>query len=225
MNFLSHYYFDKNNASPYQVLGALLPDLIKNANKKWNIFPEKQNNILFNNNHIHIIKGWKKHLQVDKLFHSSAFFLHHQHQLKLELLPPLKKSVVKPFFFAHISIELLLDSLLLTNHLIRVDQLYHQLNQINEDELISFLEISKLEDIPKFLKFYDSFKAEKYLMAYGEAHKISYALKRICMRVWDNPLTQQQESQLTHILSQYRLKLSQDFIFIFAQIAQRLNND
>ncbi|TAH02995.1 MAG: hypothetical protein EAZ15_04155 [Sphingobacteriales bacterium] len=226
MNFLSHYYFDRNNANSYQVLGAFLPDLVKNANKHWNIYPEKQNHNLFSHhNHTHLLKGWKKHLLVDKLFHSSDFFLHHQHQLKLELLETLKTTAIKPFFLAHISLELLLDSLLLTNQLINVEQLYQQLNQVNDHDLISFLEINKLEDIPKFLKFYASFKNEKYLLAYADADKISYSLKRICMRVWDKPLSPQQETELTYILLQYKLKLSQDFIFIFAHIAKSLNND
>ncbi len=226
MNFLSHYYFDRNNANSYQVLGALLPDLVKNANKHWNIYPEKQNpNFFSHQNHTHILNGWKKHLLVDKLFHSSEFFLHHQHQLKLELLKTLETTAIKPFFLAHISLELLLDSLLITNQLINVEQLYNQLNQVNDYDLITFLEINKLEDLARFIKFYQSFKHEKYLLAYADDDKISYSLKRICMRVWVKPLTQQQESQLTQILSQYKLKLSQDFIFIFAHIAKCLNND
>ncbi len=226
MNFLSHYYFDRNNANPYQVLGALLPDLVKNANKQWNIYPEKKNiNLFSQHNHWHILNGWKKHLEVDKIFHSSDFFLHHQHQLKLELLELLKTTAIKPFFLAHIGLELLLDSLLLTQKLIKVDNLYHQLNQVNDYDLLMFLEINQIEDVTKFFKFYNSFKSEKYLLAYADDDKISYSLKRICMRVWDTPLTQKQESQLTVILSAYKLKLSQNFIFIFAHVAQSLNND
>lgn len=226
MNFLSHYYFDSNNTNPYQVLGALLPDLLKNGVKSKNIYPEKQNPLLFSQqNHTDILVGWKKHLMVDKFFHTSNFFLYHQHQLKLLLTPLLEKSVVKPFFLAHIGVELLLDSLLITENLIDVEQLYLQLNQIDDLVLIKFLELNELNDTTGFIKYYQLFKNEKYLLAYADADKISYSLKRICMRVWDNPLTVQQENQLTSILSLYKIKLSQDFIIIFETLATSLNND
>jgi len=223
MNFLSHYYFDSTNTNAYQVVGSLLPDLVKNATKNHNIYPEKLDQNLFNNqNHSYILQGWKKHLLVDKFFHSSDFFTHHQHQLKLQLTPILLSSPIKPFFLAHIGLELLLDSLLIAENKIDVEQLYLQLNQVDEFELISFLEIAQLKDNDTFLNFYHFFKNEKYLETYAHTDKISYALKRICMRIWETPMNHNQEIQLTQILNAYKIKLSQDFIFIFETIAAKL---
>jgi hypothetical protein len=110
MNFLSHYYFDLDTTSCYFVLGTVLPDLLKNADKNLVLHPEK---LVHSNEAVNqIIQGWNKHLEVDRYFHSSEFFLHHSHQLKLELRPVIEGSPVKPFFLGHIAIELVLDNLL-----------------------------------------------------------------------------------------------------------------
>jgi hypothetical protein len=42
MNFLSHFYFDRHCDDPHLVLGAVLPDLVKNARKDWNLQPERK---------------------------------------------------------------------------------------------------------------------------------------------------------------------------------------
>lgn len=223
MNFLSHFYFDSLSRQPYQILGGLLPDLVKNADKSWNIHPEKLPISLFDNPHqVHILKGWNRHLQVDKLFHSSAFFAHHLHQIKQPLLGLLKGTAIKPFFLAHISIELLLDSLLITQNKVDVENLYMLLNKIEDTELIHFLRLNQIQDVAKFQNFYNTFKTEKYLATYAHTDKISYALKRICMRIWESPINQTQEIELTEILDTYKIKLSQDFIFIFEHIAAKL---
>ena len=151
--------------------------------------------------------------------------MHHQHQLKQDLKLILIDSPVKPFFLAHIGVELLLDSLLINEEKINVDRVYQHLAEVDESVLNLFLEINRIEDIQRFDKFYKSFMKEKYLWAYADDHKISYSLKRICMRIWEQPFSVKQETKLTAILTDYKKKLSQDFIFIFDFIAARLNHD
>lgn len=224
MNFLSHYYFDRKKTNAYEVLGMLLPDLLKNANKTWNPHPEKNEHLFENNiHHQEILIGWKRHLEVDKLFHSSAFFIHHQHQIKLCLRDSLTGSPVKPFFLGHVSLELLLDSLLITEKLINIDSLYKALNQIEDPVITSFLALNDIDNPTPFFKFFESFKKEEYLHGYAEAEKISYALKRICMRIWEQPFNPSQEEALTINLLNYKKELSKDFIFIFEMIDAAIN--
>ncbi|MDA9555170.1 hypothetical protein N9R54_02930 [Pelobium sp.] len=224
MNFLSHFYFDRQNTNAYEVLGAVLPDLIKNANKTWNPHPEK-NESLFADNPAHqaILKGWKKHLKVDNLFHNADFFKHHQHEIKLCLKKTLAGSPVKPFFLGHISLEILLDSLLITEGLIDVNTFYKHLNAVDTDELSSFLTLCKISDLEQFFKYFNIFKNEKYLFSYAQTDKITYALKRICMRIWDQPFSPEQEELLTKSLLAYKNNLSEEFIFIFEMIDGQLN--
>lgn len=60
MNFLSHYYFDRDINNCYHILGIVLPDLLKNADKNIILHPEKLHHPDKNINSI--IAGWNKHL-------------------------------------------------------------------------------------------------------------------------------------------------------------------
>ncbi|OAQ42188.1 hypothetical protein A5893_03470 [Pedobacter psychrophilus] len=224
MNFLSHYYFDRNNSNPYEVLGMVLPDLIKNADKSWNIHLEKNAQLFTDNDESKsLIKGWERHLLVDRLFHSSSFFYHHQHEIKLKIREAIIESPVKPFFLGHISLELLLDGFLLSENLIDVNKFYDLINRVDENVLEQFLFLNGIEDTEKFFRFFTMFKNEKFLFSYTNPEKITYALKRICMRLWQNPFTEEQEQSLTKSLILYKSKLSGEFLPIFELIESQLN--
>lgn len=224
MNFLSHYYFDKAKDNPYEVFGMLLPDLLKNADKTWNIHPEKkEEKFLSNLNQAAILRGWKRHLEVDKLFHNSSFFKYHQHQIKLAIKSGIAGSPVKPFFLGHISLELLLDNLLIAEKLISIEKLYKLLMQVDESEIKLFLAINRILDQDKFLRFFNGFLKDQYLYSYAEEEKITYALKRICMRLWIDPFTPAQELAITECLVTYKKQLREDFIIIFDQIDAQIN--
>ncbi|RYD75193.1 MAG: hypothetical protein EOP53_16890 [Sphingobacteriales bacterium] len=221
MNFLSHYYFDRDTTNSYFVLGTVLPDLLKNADKSLILHPEKlqHSNELVNN----IIKGWNKHLEVDRYFHSSAFFLQHSHQLKLELIPAIQGSPVKPFFLGHIAIELILDNLLITTGKINADHFYDHLGACDEIIIREFLEFSGMKEPSVFFDFFDIFKNERYLHTYAETQQIAYALKRICMRVWDNPFTPAQEEAMDAVLLAYRGRVLDSFMSVFNEIDSKMS--
>ena len=106
MNFLSHFYFDRHSQDPHLVLGTVLPDLVKNARKDWNIHPEKKVELFTGNIDKAILKGWKRHLAVDRHFHNSNFFFAHTSTIRERIAPALQDSVVRPSFLAHISNKL-----------------------------------------------------------------------------------------------------------------------
>jgi hypothetical protein len=133
MNFLSHYYFDRDVTNCYHILGIVLPDLLKNADKTIVLHPEKLRHP--NENVNSIVRGWNRHLEVDRYFHSSEFFFEHSHELKKELLPAVVGSPVKPFFLGHIALELILDNLLITTDKITVHSFYEHLHGC-EDKVI-----------------------------------------------------------------------------------------
>ena len=220
MNFLSHYYFDRDINNCYHILGIVLPDLLKNADKNIILHPEKLHHTDKNINSI--IAGWNKHLAVDRYFHSSDFFATHSHQLKKQLLPAIEGSPVKPFFLGHVALELIIDNLLLTTGKIEVDDFYANLAACETTVISEFLTFSGLPDSSVFFKFYDDFKRSQYLHTYAETHQIAYALKRICMRIWRNPFTPQHEAEMNTVLSDYRDYLLPDFMSIFEEIANKL---
>lgn len=220
MNFLSHFYFDRDTANCYMVLGTVMPDLLKNADKTVIIHPEKLSH------HDHdvnsIINGWNKHLLVDRYFHSSDFFLTHSHQLKIMLLPAMVGSPVKPFFLGHIALELILDNLLLTTGKVTADGFYDHLDGCSAAVVDEFLTFSGLTNTAVFFKFYDDFKKSKYVYSYADTKEIAYALKRICMRVWKGPFTPDQEAAMNDVLTAYRESLMDDFMSIFDEIEAKM---
>lgn len=220
MNFLSHFYFDRDTDNCYLILGTVLPDLLKNADKNIIIHPEKLHHA--NPSVNAIIQGWKKHLEVDRYFHSSEFFLIHSHQLKIKLLPAIEGSPVKPFFLGHIALELVLDNLLLTTNKITADDFYDHLDGCKPQIVEEFLSFAGLKDPSVFFEFYDDFKKSRYLRGYRKTREIAYALKRICMRIWKDPFTRENEGKMNDVLVAYRESLFVGFMSIFDEIEEKL---
>ncbi len=213
MNFLSHFYFDRNCNDAYQVLGSVMPDLLRNADKEAQVKLDRmqaQNDAAINS----LIAGWKKHLEIDRHFHSCDFFKHHAHQLKLLLTPALAGSNVKPFFLGHITLELILDNLLLTSNTVFADDFYDHLKNAEEANISAFLKLNGV-DPQKFLAFYTLFINEKYLYSYIQINSVVHALKGICQRIWKNPFTKHQEEAVSEVVKHYIDLLSADFMQVF----------
>ena len=224
MNFLSHYYFERENPNENMVMGVVLPDFVKNAHKDWNLHPQKEE-ALFNTNPVHhsILNGWKRHLETDRLFHNSNFFIAQTATLKQLILPAVATGPVKPFFLAHIALELLLDHLLVSQGKINIQNFYEQLQQANTPALDLFLEKAKLPDLQLFSKFLNNFISSRYLLSYQKTENITYALNRICMRLWENPFTDNQLAILTEQLESFKQTITLNYLDIFTEIEISLN--
>jgi hypothetical protein len=224
MNFLSHFYFDRHTGDPDLAIGIVLPDLVKNARKEWCLRPEKQPQLFAENEHLaSIFKGWLRHLEVDKHFHSSEFFRTHTGELRRLLAPALEKSPARPSFVAHIALELMLDGLLIREGILDPDAFYEQLENVDRQALTRFLEANGADDTTVFFDFLDEFISARYLHNYRETQQIIYAVHRICMRVWIDPFTETQKLQLAAILSEYQKPLKKDFMHIFNTIDRLVN--
>lgn len=223
MNFLSHYYFERENQNENEVIGTVLPDLVKNAHKDWNLYPQKREEVFATDLRlVSILIGWKKHLEVDILFHSSDFFNHHTGNLKQLLLPILKDSPVRPSFLAHISVELLLDHLLVVHEKIDINSFYTHLNNVDTVKLEAFLKKCGADNTDHFFVFLNQFISSRYLLSYQKLENISYALQRICMRLWANPLNEETILRLTEKLELYKEELEKDYLSIFEEIESKL---
>lgn len=226
MNFLSHYYFESENQDSYMVLGTVLPDLVKNAHKDWNLYPQKHEELFFEDNHqASLLMGWKRHLAVDLIFHSSDFFITEMAKLKQLLLPILKDSPVRPSFLAHIGVELVLDHLLVTNGKIIINTFYEHLQAVDDKSLNTFLIKCGSGDTEQFFKFFNSFKSSRYLLSYQKMENISYALQRICMRLWAHPFNEETVLLLTEQLEVYKILLAKNYSKIFEEIENKLNKN
>jgi acyl carrier protein phosphodiesterase len=223
MNFLSHFYFERNNPDENMVLGVVLPDFVKNAHKDYNLYPLKIRHLFEKEpQQLSILKGWKKHIDVDQLFHSSVFFQQKTNELKQLILPACENSPVKPFFLAHIGLELTLDHLLAINGQININTFYDQLTRANKTALNDFLQSCSLTDTSVFFNFLNNFISSRYLFSYQKMENITYALNRICMRLWSNPFTDEQLRYLTLQLDAFKHNLQNDYRSIYNDIEKEL---
>lgn len=207
------------------VMGVVLPDFIKNAHKDDNLYPLKISH-LFQSEAAQssILKGWDRHITVDKIFHSSEYFVLHSNQLKQLILPSCENSPVKPFFLAHIGLELVLDHLLISQAQVNINAFYEKLSAADKEALKRFLHTSSIKDSTAFFEFLTNFISSRYLFSYQKMENIAYALNRICMRLWDKPFTEAQLEQLTLQLEMFKNNIQGDYLSIFIDIEKKLSN-
>ena len=223
MNFLSHFYFERFATIPERVLGSLLPDLLKNVDKSYIFHPQKFEEQLF----IHplsmeISEGWYRHVEVDKIFHSSEFFLKHCHQLKRKIDPVLVGTPIRGTFMAHIAVELMLDHLLIKHQLLNVSRLYEHLENINRPILKNYLKTIGVEDVEGFFTFYDKFLEWRYIEDYKDLDQISKPLINISKRIWTFDTPEGVHSGLTQVLMSYCDEELKDFKDIYTYIQDNL---
>ena len=93
---------------------------------------------------------------------------------------------------------------------------------MDDDVLQTFLIKAGAVDSEHFFKFFNSFKSSRYLLSYQKIENISYALQRICMRLWAHPFNEETVGLLTEQLEIYKTILEKDYLNIFEEIEAKL---
>jgi acyl carrier protein phosphodiesterase len=110
---------------------------------------------------------------------------------------------------------------LVTHNKINIDSFYDHLNNVDDKVLTDFLKKSGSTETDQFFKFLNGFKSSRYLLSYQKLENISYALQRICMRIWAHPFSEETVSLLTGQLQIYKEALAKDYMQIFNDIEKR----
>lgn len=224
MNFLSHYYFERYSRNPDLVLGCVLPDLIKNADRNVNVLPQKHEDRFGNNPKLQsIYRGWIRHVETDRYFHNSPFFYNHTHQLKVLLAPTVEGTLIRPSFLSHIALELLLDHLLLHNNWVHESGFYECLAAADRETTDRFLKLCDVPDTAFFFTYFNGFMRAQYIQSYRQFDQITLAIINICRRLWEVQLSSQQKERLTDVIAQYASVLDGNFQPIFDDIQAHLS--
>lgn len=203
--------------------GQLFPDLVKNADKQAQVFPEKHEAALSQHPELDSIRmGWDMHVKIDKIFHNLPFFHHHTHELRLKLTPIVENTPIRAFFLAHIGLELLLDHLILVEGTVDDQQLYAELAEVPQSHMILFLEACQYSSISTFLKFFEYFQQHRYLGMYSDISQVTQGLLNICKRVWKITNTEELREQLTEQLEAYLEILRPVYKSVFEEIEAQL---
>lgn len=127
--------------------------------------------------------GVLQHLADDDWFHSTRAF----HETTAEL-----GRAFKPFgdddgfragFLGHIGTELLLDAVLIERHPKRLDDYYAALEQVDADEVSSFVSDMALRSPERLPRFVGLFRSVQFLRCYTDPHRLLTRLNQVLDRV------------------------------------------
>lgn len=180
MNFLSHFFFDSKGGNPYYNLGLILPDLMGMFRRGWKI-PESEPPETLSVSSLEIYRGLNTHHSADAFFHNSKFFKKYTRQLKRELTRNGIQNPHKPFFIAHVMLEVLIDRNLIKQDERLPEHFYKDLDFITKDSLVTFF--NETDKWPEgFWDLFQKFRTERYAYAYLDPKKVIYTLNRILDR-------------------------------------------
>jgi hypothetical protein len=176
LNFLSHYYLDRDNPSTYFKLGLLLPDLIKGFNQRMRknvsaCHPRSEE-------HIAISQGIAKHHLADKIFHSLPAFELLQANFKSELKSlQLLEALPRSWFLAHIAVEMMIDRQLLKLYPHLCVEYYNALATVSQPLVEKYF--TEMGCNPLYSDFFGNFKVfteRRFLQYYHSDDHFTEAL-------------------------------------------------
>lgn len=205
------------------MLGGLLPDLLKNVDKSYSVQLQKfEDQLNFGPQADAVTYGWKRHVEVDRIFHNTDFFFTHTHRLRKEIDAIVLDLPIRASFLAHIALELLLDHLLIEQNGLSVTRLYEHLESVNRPVITHYLNTFGTIDTNKFFRYYDRFVESKYIYDYADVHNIPYALFNICKRVWNFEYSQEHITALATCLDVYKSTHLTDYMDIYNEVSDKL---
>ena len=187
MNFLGHYYLDRNHPSSLFALGAATPDLLSIYNENFrvkhaHVRPGVSLDIDWD--HLPLLEGMRRHFHADNLFHSSDFFNENTAFATQELKRRFKTNEFqRKFFISHVLLELLLDKALIDREKDILHEYYtHFAVHWPFSSVKEATEKVSRHSLPNYDHFLDKFLSNKYLTHYKEWDHIIFVLGRIMRR-------------------------------------------
>lgn len=187
MNFISHFYLDRNLDNSLFFVGVSTPDLVsvfdRNVRLKKNRLPLIMENES-SEDEISFYNGLLRHFEVDRIFHTSDFFYSETARItKLlqETFPADELS--RTFFVAHVLFELVLDKILIQQDPNLLTSFYSHFDSRSISTFVQLTEWATHTPMPRYDDFLQKFLKKKYLYNYTDWRHVTYILKRIMQGV------------------------------------------
>lgn len=230
MNYLSHFWFDRDSSDPLFTLGSVLPDLADH-------FPRTIRNKLravdvsvAGSDTLSLLMGVNRHYAIDKIFHESAFFHVETAAIKLQFESLQISNMTKRIYMiAHVMLEIILDRILLLEKKIDGSRFYELLENANGKRLFNALLACRVEqkDIDTLHSKLHRFISYGYLLKYTETRGVVYSLQRIYK--WMNPESDlvagelnEDAEKLGQAVEFISARLKNSYISIFTEIDRQL---
>lgn len=182
MNFFAHFLVDRIHQKSNYNAALIAPDLFRHFLRENNRFNwlhlKNEPEIIASNLHV-FCEGGLQHIQRDKQFHQSPLFDNIYHKHRIDWINLAKNHGLERWWFSlHVSVELIIDKILINNHLNELFEFYNTL-VLERDSYINLLQYLNHEEIDTFKNRFDKFLESQYLFHFREFTGIAYALHRI----------------------------------------------
>lgn len=188
MNFLSHFYHELPCNDPYFAAGVILPDILSNHSYRTGevikLFPEKiEDSDLVEISSL--IKGVKKHYQVDAYFHESEYFKKNTDSITAVLKKNNINSFEKRLYaISHVLLEIMLDRKILIEDRGCCDLLYSLLEEVDTDYIATLMKTNtKASDPASVAKHFAGFRAARFLYEYTSDERLADLINNLSHRL------------------------------------------
>lgn len=212
MNFVSHYYLDSLAGRPYHNFGLILPDLMSIFKRGWKL-PESRLNAPDNSDQlVEIYSGFKKHLNLDIIFHDSELFVEYTDSIKALLNDEhVGLDFTRKHFLAHILLELLIDKIIILKDMQLLDRFYADLNKIEESLVREAVDGPQI-DFHAFMLFFEKFRRRKFLYNYTHNEALIFVFNKIMERVGLQVIDLENDyNKIDKIIDSTEIKLVKNF--------------
>jgi hypothetical protein len=231
MNYLSHFYFDRNSTDPVYIFGSMLPDFAdqfpRTIRNKLRVAPVSARDTVCSS----LMLGIERHYAIDGIFHHSDYFTYHVNFIKqLFAREGMQQMPQRRYIVAHVLYEMLLDRLLLKKHPATCLRFYTLLEQLDVEAVDNSLEHCGVEAEVRqrlFAKL-PMFLSHRYLLSYHLNGRISGALQRMynTLGLKDELLAQSRNEDnqvLERTIEAGEREVAISFGAIFQEVANRLS--
>ena len=198
MNYLSHYYFDRDEDNKYYNIGLILPDLARSHIAKLRINPYK--NITFTTKEISLMNdGCNKHFASDRKFHNWMTFVELTNKATDMIRESGDKDINRDYFITHIMVEILLDKILLDKNPSLADDFYAMIDSVEMDWILKFMRYAGLQDDELWKGQHRRFMKAGFLKSYTSIENVIAAVEGVCANLGMIELNDDQRNLLIEI--------------------------
>lgn len=186
--------------------------LLYNPNDDWSLFTQT------------VRQGVERHIEVDSIFHNSAFFQENvqllSQQLDTQKVPSFQ---YRTYFLSHIILELIIDRLLIEHFPHFLVDFYQQLNAITRKDIELFWRETRAgAEMQAFLTILERFINEGYLWYYRDDDMLNRAIIRTYSRLKEVVPQEQEQLHLKTVTEALQSRLSDQFLGLFDHIQTQM---
>lgn len=223
MNFIAHFFLDRENPESFFAIGAATPDLLSIYNptlriKKHHV-KDLDLNVLTEPDLI-LLDGVNRHFHADAVFHTSNFFHRETKWLSKQLERRLPENAVpRKYFIAHILLELILDKALIQDHPGLLEDYYRHFDDSPSEQVrLSTQKVSQ-HDLPNYERFLAKFRENRYLYHYQRWDHIVFVLKKIMEKVGIDEGNFTGHQEFGGLMEEFESRIRESYEQVFAEIS------